>query len=220
MWRDSRSWPPANSVPEKWYPEAGHALGPSPGAGNDVYKVDFSTTTGKLSGYRGQVDLSKTDYGNRAGQDAKLLTYSSAPLAADMEIAGDPVAHLRLSSSAGAGLVIVYLEDVAPNGRVTYVTQGLLNLAHRKLAASDNNLSADPLHSYLRADMQPMTPGVAEDVDIAISPIAALIRKGHRLRVTISGADDGNLERLPTRGDATITLALSQGTYVDVPVVK
>jgi hypothetical protein len=56
-------------------------------------------------------------------------------------------------------------------------------------------------------------------VVIAISPIAALIRKGHRLRVAIAGADDGNLERLPAHGEATLALALGEGTYVHVPVV-
>jgi putative CocE/NonD family hydrolase len=219
-WRDSPVWPPANSTAEKWYPNTGRRLGEMPGAGSDIYKVDFAATTGTLSGYRGQVDLSQTDYGDRAKADARLRTYTSAPMTADTEIAGNPVAHLHLSSSARAGLVIVYLEDVAPNGRVTYVTQGLLNLAHRKLAASDWGISADPLHSYLHADMKPMIPGAMEDVTIAISPIAAMIRKGHRLRVAIAGADDGNLERLPAKGGATLTFALGKDTYVDVPVVK
>src|SRR3569832_226283 len=201
VWRDSPAWPPANSTMTKWYPADGHGFVTTPaGAGRDVYKVDFAATTGTLSGYRGQVDLSQTDYGDRAAPDARLLTYTSAPMTADMEIAGDPVAHLRLSSSAAGGLVIVYLEDVAPSGRVTYVTQGLLNLAHRKLAAGDTGISADLLHSYLRADMMAMTPGVAEDVTIAISPIAAMIRKGFCLRVAFAGVVVGFLVRLPALG--------------------
>lgn len=220
VWRDSPSWPPANSAAVKWYPQAGHVLGATAQDGSDTYKVDFKATTGTLSGYRGQVDLSKTDYGDRAKEDAHLLTYTSAPMTVDMELAGNPVAHLHLSSSASAGLVIVYMEDVAPNGRVTYITQGLLNLAHRKLATSDTGTSADPLHSYQRADMMPMMPGVAEDVIVAISPVAARIAKGHRLRVAIAGADDNNLERLPAKGDATLTLALGEGTYVEMPEVR
>jgi len=220
VWRTSPSWPPMNSVMEKWYPDAGHSLtNVAPPAGSDAYNVDFSATTGALSGYRGQVDLSKTDYGDRAKQDMRLLTYTSAPMTDDAEIAGDPVAHLRLSSSAATALVIVYLEDVSPGGRVTYITQGLLNLQHRKLAIRDASGSADPFHSYLRRDMGPMTAGVAEDVSIAISPIAALIRKGHRLRIAIAGADANNLERVPAFGDETLTLARGGRSYVEVPVV-
>jgi putative CocE/NonD family hydrolase len=219
VWRTSPSWPPANSTIEKWFPGSRHSLAnTAPPAGSDAYNVDFSATTGELSGYRGQVDLSKTDYGDRAKPDTRLLTYTSAPMADDVEVAGNPVAHLRLSTNTTRSLVIVYLEDVSPQGRVTYVTQGLLNLEHRKLAGIDTGGSTDALHSYLRRDMAPMTPGATADVAIAISPIAALIRKGHRLRIAIAGADADNLERIPAVGAETLILARGEGTFVEVPV--
>jgi putative CocE/NonD family hydrolase len=218
-WRTSATWPPANATPVRWYPDTAHALSRAmPASGSERYAVDFAATTGPLSGYRGQVDLSKTDYGNRAAADRRLLVYTSAPVAGDVEIAGNPVAHLRLSSSAREGIVIVLLEDVAPDGRVTYVSQGLLNLAHRRLASSAPASSADPRHSYDRADMAPMKPGVAEDIVLGISPIAALIRKGHRLRIAIAGADATNLARVPAQGDTTLTLERGPETYVELPV--
>jgi predicted acyl esterase len=135
-----------------------------------------------------------------------------------MEIVGNPVAHIRLSSTAADGLLIVYLEDVAPNGRVTYVSHGLLRLAFRKLASGDDSaISADPFHTYRRADMMAMTPGTFQNVTVAISPIAALIGKGHRLRIAFAGADAGNLEQLPKAGAATLTIARGDETYVEVP---
>jgi len=221
-WRTTASWPPANGVSTKWFLSSGNALAPSePAPGVDRYKVDFAVSTGALSGYRGQVDLSKTNYGDRANVDKRLLTYTSAPVGADTEIAGTPVAHLRLASSATDGLVIVYLEDVAPGGRVTYVSQGVLRLAHRKLAEPGaREISADRFHSYLKADMAAMKPGVAEDITIAISPIAALIKRGHRIRVAIAGADDENLERLPLRGDATLSLERGTASYLDLPLLQ
>jgi putative CocE/NonD family hydrolase len=221
-WRTSASWPPANSVTAKWYLAGENALAPTePAPGIDRYKVDFAVSTGALSGYRGQVDLSKTDYGDRANVDKRLLTYTSVPVVADTEIAGTPVMHLRLASSATDGLVIAYLEDVAPGGRVTYVSQGVLRLAHRKLAAPDGReVSADPYHSYLRADMAPMQPGVAEDITMAISPIAALIKKGHRIRVAIAGADDENLERVPQHGDVMLSLGRGAASYLELPVAQ
>jgi putative CocE/NonD family hydrolase len=222
QWHNAASWPPANSVSTKWFLAGGSALAPSQAApGVDRYKVDFAVSTGALSGYRGQVDLSKTDYGDRANIDKRLLTYTSAPVAADTEIAGNPIAHLRLASSATDGLVIVYLEDVAPAGRVTYVSQGVLRLAHRKLATpGGREISADRFHSYLKADMAPMKPGVAEDITIAISPIAALIKRGHRIRIAIAGADEENLERLPLHGDATLSLERGTGSYLELPLAK
>jgi len=221
IWRATGHWPPPESTLHKWYLGASHALLLSaPTASDDVdrYDVDFSATTGTLSGYRGQVDLSKTDYGDRAAADAHLLVYDSVPLATDTVIAGNPIAHMRLASSASDGLLIVYLEDVAPGGRVTYVSQGVLKLAFRKRATGDDSaVSADPFHTYLRADMAPMTPGSFEDIVLAVSPVAALIRKGHRIRVSLAGADSGNLERVPAQGSATLQVERGGVSYVELP---
>jgi putative CocE/NonD family hydrolase len=223
IWRTTPTWPPSTTTLQRWYLGRSHRATPMAPSSRGVerYHVDFSATTGALSGYRGQVDLSVTNYGNRAGEDSRLLTFTSSPLKEDLEIAGDPIAHLHFSSSQTDGLLIVYLEDVAPDGVVTYVTQGVLRIAFRKLAASDASAySADPLHSYLHADMMPMTPGRFEDIRIALSPIAALIRKDHRVRITLAGADDGNLERLPAQGVVTWGIEWGRDSYLEVPQIS
>jgi hypothetical protein len=220
IWRTSSTWPPAATTVHRWYLGGSNTLSTSEpnSPGVDRYRVDFSASTGSLSGYRGQVDLSKTDYGNRASADSRLLVYTSDPVKEDMEMTGDPIAHVRLASSATDGLLIVYLEDVAPDHRVTYITQGLLRLAFRKVAASDDSAySADPLHAYRRVDIRPMTPGTFENVLIGLSPIAALVRKEHRLRIAVAGADNGNLERLPAEGDITLAIERGADSYVEVP---
>jgi predicted acyl esterase len=221
IWRTSSTWPPATTTIRHWYLGASNTLttsAPPNSIGLDRYQVDFQASTGTLSGDRGQVDLSKTDYGNRASADSRLLVYTSDPLKEDMEITGDPIAHVRLASSTPDGLLIVYLEDVAPDNRVTFITQGVLRLAFRKVAGSDDSAySADPLHTYRRADMSSMIPGNFENVLVGLSPIAALVRKQHRLRIAIAGADNGNLERLPAQGDATLSVAGGLNSYVEIP---
>jgi len=224
IWRTSSTWPPATTSVLRWYLGASNTLttsAPLTPIGVDRYQVDFSASTGALSGYRGQVDLSKTDYGNRAGEDSRLLLYTSEPLDKDMEITGDPIAHVRLASSTTDGLLIVYLEDVAPDNRVTYMTQGVLRLAFRKVAVSDDSAySADPLHTYRRADMSPMKPGSFENVLVGLSPMAALVHKQHRLRIAIAAADNGNLERIPPQGDATLSIAGGPDSYVEIPRLR
>lgn len=221
IWRTSSTWPPAKTTAQRWYLSASSTLttsAPPNSIGVDRYKVDFNASTGALSGYRGQVDLSKTDYGNRSSADSRLLVYTSDPLEEDMEITGNPIAHIRLASSTTDGLLIVYLEDVAPDGRVTYITQGVLRLAFRKITMNDDSAySADPLHTYRRADMSPMKPGRFENVLVGLSPIAALVHKQHRLRIAIAGADNGNLGRLPAQGDATLGIEGGPESYVEVP---
>ena len=218
-WRTSATWPPPGVNARDFYLDAGHTLsGTVPDTGADMYKVDFTAGTGTNSRYQSPVDLSHTAYPDRAARDARLLVYTGAPLAADMELAGNPVAKLMLASSATDGVVIVYLEDVSPNGAVTYLTEGLLKLAHRK-AATGSAPSGDPLHSYLAADASPMIPGKAEPIQIALSPIAVRLHGGDRVRVAIAGADADNLERIPARGDATLTI-MRGASSIELPVMK
>jgi putative CocE/NonD family hydrolase len=154
-------------------------------------------------------------------QDRKLLAYTSDPLAAGIVVAGSPLAKFTLATMATDGEVIVYLEHVAPNGAVTYLTEGALRLAHRKLSAEANAVfSSDPLHTYLAADVRPMAPGQPAAIEIALSPVAVVFRRGDRIRVAIAGADADNLARIPAAGSVTLTLARGpDGSFVELPVL-
>jgi putative CocE/NonD family hydrolase len=205
-WRESAVWPPRGVKDMELYFDAGRKLSAiAPAGGSDRYKVDFAAGSGIDSRYQSPVDLSRTAYPDRAARDAKLLTYTGAKLAADIEIAGNPVAHLTLASSAADGEVIVYLESVSPKGAVAYLAEGVLRLAHRKESGGAVP-SGDPVHSHLAADAAPMTPGKAEPIRIVLSPIAVRLRKDDRVRVAIAGADSDNLQRIPGQGDVTLTL--------------
>jgi predicted acyl esterase len=116
-------------------------------------------------------------------------------------------------------MVIVYLEDVLPDGRVVYLTEGVLRLSARKLAQAP--VGADPLHSYLSADQAPMIPGRAEQIRIVLSPIAVVVRKGERLRLAIAGADVDNLERIPAAGAETLEVRRTRKSpsFVEIPTL-
>jgi putative CocE/NonD family hydrolase len=219
-WRTSPGWPPRAS-PQRFFADAGGALSLAPPQhdGSDAYAVDFSAGSGPLSRYQSPVDLSQTAYPDRATADRKLLTYTSAPQTQDLLVAGDPEADLTIASSAPDGAVIVYLEDVAPNGRVVYLTEGVLRLAARRI--SPTQAGADPLHSYLSADAAPMTPGRAEQIRIALSPIAFVLRRGERLRLAIAGADSDNLERIPAAGPETLEVrrTVAAPSFIALPVL-
>jgi hypothetical protein len=216
-WKTANSWPPAGASAVDWHFGSGHSLVASATSGTDSYKVDLSASSGPLARHLSPEALSRTAYPDRAEQDKKLLTYTSDPLRSDIEIAGDPLAKLMLSTTATDGEVIVYLEDVSASGKVTYLTEGELRLEHRKLTTVA--ASADPLHSYLSADAAPMIPRKAEEIQIGLMPIAARIKKGESIRVAIAGADNGNLARIPATGDPTLTLDLSESA-VSLPEIS
>ena len=80
-------------------------------------------------------------YPNRAATDRKLLAYTSPPLRSATRVTG--IGHVTLEvtgvSGASNGVLYAYLEDVTPDGRVTYATEGDLALADRATAAERDN---------------------------------------------------------------------------------
>jgi predicted acyl esterase len=98
------------------------------------------------------------------------------------------------------GLVLAYLEDVAPDGRVTYLTEGELRLLHRKTTGSTDRTGCDPAAGTRRtfngADAAAVVPGELMYVELPLLPTAARIQRGHRLRLSLAGADAGNFAML------------------------
>jgi hypothetical protein len=74
---------------------------------------------------------------------------------------------------------------------VTYLTEGLFRALQRKSAVQSAlpYSQAEPAKSYRRQDALPTRPGEVEKIDFPVFPLAALIRKDHRLRVSLAGAD-------------------------------
>ena len=76
-------------------------------------------------------------YGNPADipvdqrrDDARSLTFDSAPVAERFEMLGQPIVTLRVSADRPRAFVAARLCDVAPDGASTIITRGFLNLCH------------------------------------------------------------------------------------------
>lgn len=221
VWRTTRQWPPAGVGPVRWYLSAGGALSrtsPRSQDGEDRYAVDFSATTGTANRWTTQMGGGPVDYGDRRAADLKLLTYTSPPLAGDIEVTGAPTLALSLTSTHPDGAVFVYLEAVAPDGRVTYLTEGELRLPLRGPPGAGNTPpGVEP--SFLRADMAPLVPGQAVKVGLRLHAVSAVVRKGWRLRIALAGADADNFARYPADGAPVYAIGRSAlaASYVDLP---
>jgi putative CocE/NonD family hydrolase len=161
------------------------------------------------------------DYGDRAGPDARLMTYDSTPMANDMELVGIPVLALEVAALSSDPAFFVYLEDVAPDGKVTFLTEGQFRAIHRK-PADPSLLPYDQgpaPHSFARADAMESSSGERMRIEFALSSVAARIQAGHRIRIAIGGADthmfmtysNGGPERFDIHfgaGGSTLTLPL------------
>jgi hypothetical protein len=221
-WKSTDVWPVPGTTRERWYLGPSGGLAPrQPAAGSDRYPVDFEATTGTTNRWYTQMGGGDVIYPDRREADRRLITYTSAPLSRDMEVTGHAEAVLRLATTATDGHFFVYLEDVAPDGRVTYVTEGMLRGIHRRLSSDSPPYSQlVPFRTYLRKDAMPLVPGEATELRFALFPTSVLFRKGHRIRVALAGADKDTFGRLPAAGEVewTVSHGGRAGSYLELPV--
>jgi uncharacterized protein len=225
-WHETPIWPPIGTAPRTWYFADKSGLADQTSAGvdaNDSYTVNFAAKTGGKTRWLTQLGGPDVVYPDRRGEDTKLLTYTSAPFNAPTTITGTPIVTVHLSTTATDGMIIGYLEDVAPDGRVTYITEGLLRLTNRK--ETDKSLSYAPLgvnRSFKRTDALPVVPGEIMKVRLPLLATSVQIKAGHRIRIALAGAADGAFDRMPKAGTPkwTVYRDTSRPSGLELPVVK
>jgi len=213
-WKTSAVWPPQGFEPVFWYFGDHGSLTTAPPTaadGSDAYVVDWTASTGTSNRWRTGLDLSDVVYPDRSEADRLLLTYTSDPLGQDTEITGTPVVQLHLSSTHDDGALHVYLEDVAPDGCVTYITEGLLRLSQRAVSDAPLYIAKGPFRTHVRADANPLEPGQIVRVDVPLLSTSVLIREGHAIRVAIAGHDASAFARVPEEGTPTLTVERHAG---------
>lgn len=224
-WSTTGVWPPEGFERRTWYFGPGGTLvrdTPTAAAGADAYTVDFEATTGTQNRWYTNGGAGDVIYPDRAEEDAKLLTYTSEPMEADVEITGHPVVTLHVASTAPDGAFIVYLEDVAPDGRVTYITEGQLRGVMRQVSGEPPLYwKAGPHHSELREDAAPLVPGEVAEIAFELWATSVLIEEGHRIRIAVAGADRDTFLRYPRDG-AVPTLSVqrnaAQASRIEIPM--
>ena len=124
-----------------------------------------------------------------------VLTFNSAPLAADMEIAGHGKLVIHASSTRRDMDFIVKVseqfaqpEEARAKGSqpgYVIVTKGWLRASHMERDAGDS----EEIPRYAHARATPIEPGKVYKLEIALMPIAWRFRKGNRIRVEVCCGD-------------------------------
>ncbi len=126
----------------------------------------------------------------------RVLTWTSAPLAADLEVTGPIVLRLHASSSTVDTQFIVKLADQHPQDEAarkrgdqpafTPASKGWLKASHRE---KDKKRSTALRPFYTHTNPQPLTPGEIYQFDIEVLPISYVFKKGHRIRLELANSD-------------------------------
>lgn len=198
-WRSASSWPPPGVRQRALHLAPGRRLdanAPTQTAARDEHRADASIGTGERSRWRSLLSLVPGDYPDRRARDEALLVYETTPLDDRVEIAGHPTVTLWMEwSHPEEAAVFAYLEDVSPDGRVCYVTEGQLRAIHRKVVARGETDSPVPQHTFRRGDGAPLGAGEPVEMAFDLLPIAYLWKPRHRIRLAIAAADADHFSR-------------------------
>jgi putative CocE/NonD family hydrolase len=216
VWKTTGEWPPAGVNDRMFQLSRNHIVANTTRIkpGERTYAVDPTTSSGGPFNRWGSQGGMPVYYGDRRAAPGRRLSFDSFPVERDTELVGAPELCLAMRTDQPDGFVFAYLEDVAPDGRVTHLTEGELRLLHRKTQGNTNTQPSgcDPApgtkRSFNRADGVPVTPGELMYVELPLLPTAALIQKGHRVRLSLAGADEGTFSMLT---DTPATWVVSYG---------
>ncbi|MYH10362.1 MAG: CocE/NonD family hydrolase [Gemmatimonadales bacterium] len=162
----------------------------------DEYLVDLSTTTGTSSRWDNAVGAApEMVYPDLRDTDAKSLTYTTPPLESDLTVTGHPVVTLWVTSSKRDADFFVLLEEVDAEGSSRYVTEGVLRASHRALAEAPWENLGLPFQRSYASDVEPL-PEEPAQLRLDLHPTSTVFNAGHRLRVTVMGADRDNAEEV------------------------
>ena len=196
-WNTTDRWPPPGIQAQRLYLDHEQRLSagqPKAPEASDLYRVDPTAATGPTSRW----DLgTAVAYPDRRRADRKLLCYTSPPLDHALEVTGQPVVSLFVSSTASDGEFFAYLEDLDPQGRVSYVTEGELRALHRLPGSAPPYSGPSPYHSFKRSDGLPLAPGELASLRFAMIPTSYWFARGHSIRLALGGADRDHFALLP-----------------------
>ena len=227
-WKKTYTWPLPNQVNATYYLSNDNKLVyelEDRTEGETTYKVDYTATTGPTARWNSQTGLYKngpTDYPDRKEESGKLLNFTLDPFETDVEMTGHAIIDLYVSVDANDATIFCYIEDVGPDGSVTYVTEGLFRPMHRKVQESKNGyIYPGPYHTYHKDDALPVKPGETIRLQFDLLPISYQFKQGHSLRVSIAGCDKGHFD-LPESKPENITVSFSREypSQITIPVIQ
>ncbi|CAE6714018.1 CocE/NonD family hydrolase [Paraburkholderia nemoris] len=198
-WSSASTWPPKHE-PLRLELATGGLLSPVTTAPDVTsYRVDFGVSTGSQTRYERLGAAATVDYyPDWTERCASMLNFETPALSCTTPIAGHPLANLRMSIDQGDASIFVYLSEVSSDGRVHYITEGMLRAIHRETAtAPDDYVTVWPFRTYHRKDATSVDKGVVTEYSISLLPVAWTLGEGSRLRLSIAGADDGHFVAMP-----------------------
>lgn len=210
-WHETRSWPPPAARTQKLHLNDGAELRavPPTSRGDVTVLVKESQSTG-LTGRWGAAWRGGPVRFDRKAQTEGLTSFRTLPLTQDLRLIGHVRCSLELIVNQPDGTLFAYLDALAPDGQVHYLSEGALRFIHR----------ATP-RSFARRDALPVVPGEPFRLQFEMQPMAARIKAGWRLQLTLADRDIDNFDRYDSglAPEIGVRFAPEEGSWLELPIV-
>ena len=229
-WRSAKAWPLPDTRVRTLHLAPGATAGegvlsaraPDPGSsGATRFQVSYAVDC-VVNGKVQPVDLRLMVFLQPCPSPRGGPSFTSQPMAKDTEITGSPVGDLWITSDQPDANVFVYLEDVAPDGSATPMTDGRLKASLRKVSAAPWAMMGLPWHRSFAEDAEPLKPGEPARLSFSFLPVSYIVKAGHRLRVSVAGADYRERDRTPVTPAPVLTIldTPEHGSTVSLPIIE
>ena len=194
-WRDESEWPLARAQYARWYFHSAGAANTRHGDGAlstvppdadepaDHYLYDPSDPAPTLGGNTLIIEYGVFDQ-SPVEDRPDVLSYTSEPLPADLEITGPIAVTLYAATTAADTDFTAKLVDVRPDGFAHNLQDGIVRARYRTSAGAPSFVTPGAVHRYA----------------IDLWATSHVIKAGHRIRVDISSSNFPRFDRNPNTG--------------------
>ncbi len=214
VWKGADHWPLPEVEHREWFlgdaasgtvaSALDGSLAPEPGPETTAdYTVDYEVGLGDRGRMRFMLRDEYIRHPDLAARARRCATFTGPTLDAAVELTGAPTLFLELATSAADGAIHATLEQVSPDGGAEYVTEGWLNLRHRKTSPSPRPHPGPAWRSQASEDLLEVHPGERMTAALELHPVSVSLFAGSRLRLTVAGTDRDNLH-VPERDPAPV----------------
>ncbi len=224
-WHTSTSWPPQNTILQKWYFGTDTSIAPNKYSadGNMNVKLRYDIGTGGGSRYNSQTTLYRyekhTGYPDRKKQTSSLFYFDSNVLEDTIVITGHIQAALSCSFPTTDATIFIYVDEVTKNGQVKYITEGMFRAIHRATGDDNGYINPGEFHSFRMADKQNLVPGEKVQLNFSFLPISYRVNKGSKIRISFTGIDPEHFDVPEIKPEfMKLLMGGDAGSYLLIPI--
>ena len=143
--------------------------------------------------------------GNDAGAVPDILVDPPALEFGELSSNDTEVQQFTVENIGDADLHVL-LEEVDGRGGVHYVTEGVQRASLRRTSQAPYDNLGLPYQACRSTDVEPLPDETPAEVVLDLHPTANVFNAGHRLRLTVMGADKDNTEPSPVLAETVLVL--------------